>query len=87
MERRIGEEKRAGKSGERVERGGGWRFAWAPEPVCFRSVLKDYPFISTHTLVSVVTQREVSRALSCRDLQRHYEETHCSRAQVFKWSD
>lgn len=54
-------------------------FAWAPEPVCFRSVLKDYPFISTHILVSVVTQRETRRALSCRDLQRHYEKTQWSR--------
>lgn len=45
-------------------------YAWPLQPVCFRSVLKDYPFISPHILVSVVTQREASRALSCRDLQR-----------------
>lgn len=38
--------------------------------LCFRSVLKDYPFISAHILVSVVTQREASTALSGRDLQR-----------------
>ncbi len=50
--------------------GGGWKYAWALQPVCFRSALKDYPFISTHILVSVVTQREASRALSRRDLQR-----------------
>lgn len=55
---------------ERGERGGGWRYAQALQPVCFRSALKDYPFISTHILVSVVTQREASRALSRRDLQR-----------------
>lgn len=34
------------------------------QPVCFRSALKDYPFISPHILVSVVTQREARRALS-----------------------
>lgn len=65
--RRRGEGSRE-KWRERRERWG-WRYAWAPEPVCFRSVLKDYPFISTHILVSVVTQREASSALSHRDLQ------------------
>lgn len=45
-------------------------YAWPLQPVCFRSVLKDYPFISPRILVSVVTQREARRALSCRDLQR-----------------
>lgn len=45
-------------------------YAWPLQPVCFRSVLKDYPFISPRILVSVFTQREARRALSCRDLQR-----------------
>lgn len=35
-------------------------YAWPLQPVCFRSVLKDYPFISPYILVSVVTQREAS---------------------------
>lgn len=38
--------------------------------VCFRSALKDYPFISTRIVVSVVTQREASRVLSSRDFER-----------------
>lgn len=37
--------------------------------VCFRSVLRDYPFISTHTLESVATRGDVNRDLSCWDLQ------------------
>lgn len=45
-------------------------YAWPLQPVCFRSALKDHPFISPYILVSVVTQREASWALSCRDLQR-----------------
>lgn len=65
--------RRRGEEGE-VEREEGGEGAegnaWALQPVCFRSALKDYPFISTHILVSVVTRREVSRTLSHRDLQR-----------------
>lgn len=37
---------------------------------CFRSVLKEHPFISTPILASVVTPREAGEALSARDLQR-----------------
>lgn len=66
--RRI--EERREKWREREEGGGGWRYAQTLQPVCFRSVLKDYPFISAHILVSVFTQREASKALSHRDLQR-----------------
>lgn len=62
-----------GEEGE-VERwvygGGDKRYAWALWPVCFRWVLKDYPFISAHILVSVVTQREAASILCCWGLQR-----------------
>lgn len=58
------------ENGGEERRGGGWKYAWPLQPVCFRSVLKDYPFISAHILVSVVTQREASTALSRRDLLR-----------------
>lgn len=69
MEREnIGGKRREKRGEEREE--GGWRFAGALQPVCFRLVLKDYPFISTYILVSVGTRREASRGLSCRDLQR-----------------
>lgn len=54
------------ESGARRE--GGWRCARPPQPVCFRSVLTDHPFISAHILVSVVTQREARRA--GKDLHR-----------------
>lgn len=51
------------------ERKGSEVYAWPLEPVCFRSMFKDYPFISSHILVSVVTQREARRILSCGDLR------------------
>lgn len=60
------------------EGGGGKRHAWPFLPVCFRSVLKDYPFISPHILVSVVTQKE---AIAEFYLVEIYSELCCSRAR------
>lgn len=75
--------RRRGEEGEveREARGEGVEgSARALQPVCFRSVLKDYPFISTHILVSVVTHtREVSKTFISRRFTENYEETQCSR--------
>lgn len=49
--------------------GGGGGEGWK-QPVCFRSVLKEHPFISPPILASVVTPTEAGEALSPRGLQR-----------------
>lgn len=70
----------------RVERVGGMHRLFSLS-VCFRAVLKGYPFISTYVLVSVFTQREARRALSHGDLQQIVEERHVvSPVRVVKWS-